>query len=139
MRVGPCRPVFAAWSRRATKAPAGGPAASGAASSGPPPHALGAGRETSLENLVLLCSHHHRLVHEGGYTIEDDPSGGVRFRNRYGVLCPSVPRSPPGSVGELVELNGRRGTEIGAGTNRNGSGDALDVELAVAVVRQAVG
>ena len=97
------------------------------------------GGETSLENLVLLCSHHHRLVHEGGYAIEDDPSGGVRFRNRYGVLCPSVPRSPPGSIGELVELNGRRGIEIGAGTNRNGSGDALDVELAVAVVRQAVG
>ena len=45
------------------------------------------GGETSLGNLVLLCFHHHRLVHEGGYRIEDDPAGGLRFRNRHGVLC----------------------------------------------------
>jgi hypothetical protein len=29
-----------------------------------------AGGETSLENLMLLCSRHHRLVHEGGFSIE---------------------------------------------------------------------
>ena len=28
------------------------------------------GGETKLENLVLLCSHHHRLVHEEGWKIE---------------------------------------------------------------------
>src|SRR5574341_504074 len=39
------------------------------------------GGETTLENLVLLCSHHHSLVHEGGYTIEDDGEGALRFRN----------------------------------------------------------
>jgi hypothetical protein len=92
------------------------------------------GGETSLENLVLLCFHHHRLVHEGGYTIEGDPAGGLRFRNRYGVLCPSVPRSPPGSAGELIALNHRRGLTIGPTTNRNGYGDSLDLELAVAAV-----
>lgn len=93
------------------------------------------GGETSLGNLVLLCSHHHRLVHEGGYAVEDDPAGGLRFRNRHGVLCPSIPRSPPGSCDELVALNQRRGLTIGPTTNRNGHGDELDLELAVAAAQ----
>ena len=36
-----------------------------------------AGGETSLDNLLLLCSRHHRLVHEGGFRIERD------YRNRW--------------------------------------------------------
>ena len=32
-------------------------------------HHWSAGGETSLDNLMLLCSRHHRLVHEGGYRI----------------------------------------------------------------------
>ena len=28
------------------------------------------GGETSLDNLVHLCSHHHHLVHEGGFSVE---------------------------------------------------------------------
>jgi hypothetical protein len=97
------------------------------------------GGETSLDNLVLLCSHHHRLVHEGGYAVEDDPEGGLRFRNRHGVLCPGVSRPPPGSVDELVARNTRDRLEIDARTNRNGYGDPLDLELAVAAVGSAVG
>jgi hypothetical protein len=92
------------------------------------------GGETSLENLVLLCSHHHRLVHEGGYVIEDDQAGGLRFRNRHGVLCPGVSRPPPGSADELIAQNHQRELTIGATTNRNGHGDALELELAVAAV-----
>jgi hypothetical protein len=95
------------------------------------------GGETSLENLVLLCSHHHRLVHEGGYTIEDDPAGGLRFRNRHGVLCPGVSRPPPGSADELLELNHERGLLLHPRTNRNGDGDRLDLALAVAAVERA--
>ena len=36
-----------------------------------------AGGETSLDNLMLLCSRHHKLVHEGGFRIERD------FQNRW--------------------------------------------------------
>ena len=37
------------------------------------------GGDTSLDNLVLLCHHHHKHVHEGGYRIEleDGRSGSV--------------------------------------------------------------
>jgi Domain of unknown function (DUF222)/HNH endonuclease len=97
------------------------------------------GGETSLDNLVLLCWHHHRLVHEGGYTIEDDPSGELRFRNRHGVFCPSVPRSPPsGRAEDLFESNQQAGLVITSATNQNGYGDRLDLELAVAAIDHAI-
>ena len=83
--------------------PAASPAVSGAATYRRTIAALGHGGETSLDNLVLLCFHHHRFVHEGGYTVEDDGAGGLRFRNRYGVLTPSSPpRPPPGDADDLL-------------------------------------
>ena len=50
------------------------------------------GGETKLENLVLLCRHHHRLVHEGGWTVDwwgpgravfFDPRGGTHFEGGW--------------------------------------------------------
>jgi hypothetical protein len=37
------------------------------------------GGETSLDNLVLLCRRHHRLVHEGGFGVERFADGALRF------------------------------------------------------------
>jgi transposase-like protein len=37
------------------------------------------GGETSLRNLLLLCGHHHRLVHEGGFQIKRASSGEHYF------------------------------------------------------------
>jgi hypothetical protein len=37
------------------------------------------GGETSLENLMLLCRYHHRLVHEGGYDCRRSTDGEVFF------------------------------------------------------------
>jgi hypothetical protein len=34
------------------------------------------GGRTQLQNLILLCRHHHTLVHEGGYHITLDPDTG---------------------------------------------------------------
>jgi hypothetical protein len=47
------------------------------------------GGETAVDNLVLLCSQHHRLVHEGGYSIETDHSGERFFRRPDGRAVPS--------------------------------------------------
>lgn len=46
------------------------------------------GGETSLENLVLLCSHHHRLVHEGGYRIRRDTQEQIYFQRADGRVIP---------------------------------------------------
>ncbi|MEA3019759.1 MAG: hypothetical protein QOI47_1283, partial [Actinomycetota bacterium] len=37
------------------------------------------GGPTCEENLVMLCWFHHRLVHEGGWNVEGDPAGRLRF------------------------------------------------------------
>jgi hypothetical protein len=93
------------------------------------------GGETRLDNLVLLCWHHHRLVHEGGYAVEDDPAGGLRFRNRHGVVCPTLPpRPPPGSANELLAEHHRMGLEIGPRTNRNGGDSPFDLGYAVSAI-----
>jgi hypothetical protein len=35
------------------------------------------GGETTKENLMLLCGRHHRLLHEGGYTIHKNVNKNV--------------------------------------------------------------
>jgi hypothetical protein len=48
-----------------------------------------AGGETSLDNLMLLCSRHHRLVHEGGFRIERDYQNLWFFKRPDGRAVPS--------------------------------------------------
>ncbi len=40
------------------------------------------GGETSLANLVLLCRHHHHLVHEGGFDCKRSKDGEIFFLNQ---------------------------------------------------------
>ena len=42
------------------------------------------GGETSLDNLVLLCTHHHRLLHEGAFQILERERGGYYFADKDG-------------------------------------------------------
>jgi len=46
------------------------------------------GGETSVENMVLLCTAHHKLVHEGGFQINRDQSGEIFFRRPDGKAVP---------------------------------------------------
>ena len=43
------------------------------------------GGETSLGNTLLLCSRHHRLLHEGGFAIRADANGEWQFQNARGM------------------------------------------------------
>ena len=62
------------------------------------------GGATSLENLVALCRHHHRLLHEGGYTVT---RAGARFvfRRPDGRQIRPIPRKPRGCDRTLRENN----------------------------------
>jgi len=46
------------------------------------------GGATSLANLTLLCSHHHRLLHEGGFRIRRDVQGEIYFQRPGGRVIP---------------------------------------------------
>jgi len=49
------------------------------------------GGKTRLDDLVLLCSRHHQLHHEGGYSINKHPEYGLIFRNADGKVIPHSP------------------------------------------------
>jgi hypothetical protein len=42
------------------------------------------GGTTNLDNLVLLCHAHHRLIHEGGWRTSGHPAGDLRFHDPTG-------------------------------------------------------
>jgi len=63
------------------------------------------GGETSLDNLVLLCRHHHRAVHEDGYKIQRSSDGELKFLRPQGWEIPYVPPPPPLPQDPLEELS----------------------------------
>jgi hypothetical protein len=54
----------------------------------------GDGGTTDLDNLVLVCFFHHRLVHEHGWGVRRDGSGGVRWIRPGGSEYELAPASP---------------------------------------------
>ena len=60
------------------------------------------GGETRLDNLVSLCRHHHRLLHEGGFGVLAKADGTVVFRRPNGrrlEAAPQLPGAEPGGEG----------------------------------------
>ena len=49
------------------------------------------GGETSVENTILLCSRHHRVLHEGGFSIQQNHQGEWYFRNSNGKVLADGP------------------------------------------------
>lgn len=46
---------------------------------------------TDLDNLVLLCHAHHRLLHEGGWTVSGHPARDLRFHDPGGRPLRTTP------------------------------------------------
>ena len=70
------------------------------------------GGRTDLSNLIQLCSHHHRLVHEEGYTVEKRAGGALLFRRPDGAVVPAVPPAPQGESTVLPRAHRAGGLAI---------------------------
>jgi hypothetical protein len=77
------------------------------------------GGATSMNNLGLLSTHHHHLVHEGGWPVARTVDGELRFRAPDGREVPAVParEASEDAVVWVREWAEERGLDIGAETN----------------------
>lgn len=74
------------------------------------------GGETSLDNLTLLCTHHHRLLHEGGFRIEREEGGALRFQRADGRAIPRFGYR----VADFMDDDGDTDTDAAARPSREG-------------------
>jgi hypothetical protein len=84
------------------------------------------GGRTSLENLLLLCRRHHRLVHEGGLRVERGAGGEVSFVGPDGRRRKQVPPPPWRGLPPLVDPESAGWLPSWDGTRFN-AGYVLDV------------
>lgn len=102
-------------------------------------HHWARGGETKLDNLLLLCRHHHRLVHERGFTVERVGDDGLRFRRADGRKLDVVPSAPPGDPAALLRRDGHSGPAIGSDTCVTGTGERMHLGMAVDRMIQIAG
>ncbi len=90
------------------------------------------GGETSVNNLVLLCSRHHRLVHEGGFDLRK-VDGEFRFTNPQGQVVPNSAHGRfCGNVDALLGLNHEFGIRITPKSSQSAwMGENMDDQMAV--------
>ncbi len=65
-----------------------------------------AGGETSLGNLLLLCTRHHRLVHEGGFAIAKDYLDRWYFKRPDGQAVPQCGYHLEDTLDDEVDASG---------------------------------
>ena len=93
------------------------------------------GGEMSLDNLVLLCRHHHHLVHEGGFSCEKTSDGEIVFRDQRREPLPEWSVLPAIGDTDINEWLDRQFFENGEGPDACNAqwyaGERMDWNLAV--------
>ena len=97
------------------------------------------GGKTKLDNLLLLCRHHHRLVHEGGIRVQLLPNGEPRFSRPDGRPIPMAPVPPVLAEDPIMPLEQRHheeGMKIDAETGYpSWDGGSWDLNWALEALR----
>ncbi len=97
------------------------------------------GGRTDADNLVPLCRHHHRLLHEGGFSMRRSRAGQAFF-DADGRRLPAAPRPPRGDGARLLAGNRRAHVHVSAETPASlGRGERADLGLAVDALLQIAG
>ena len=98
------------------------------------------GGETSLDNLLLLCPFHHRLVHEGGFDVHRLDDGAYRFVSPHGWTVRPPQSSGPSSPDVIVGHNQALGVAIdGRTATARWDGQPVDYDQAVMVAMASWG
>jgi len=61
------------------------------------------GGPTDMNNLLVLCGPHHRLVHEGGWEVRGDPNGVLEFVSPDGRVFTEGPTAARADVAARIE------------------------------------
>ena len=91
------------------------------------------GGETKMDNLILLCRRHHRLLHEEGFSLIRGMDGGIDFTLPDGEIIPAGPDTRfSGNVDALTAQNEELGLNITSNTSvPKWYGEKMDHSLAV--------
>ena len=95
------------------------------------------GGETRIDNLVLLCRRHHRLVHEGGFSVRVQADGNIRFSYPDGRNLPATNDGRfRGNATAVLEENHRNDLQITPETLPSlWTGEKMDQSLAQAAMQ----